>query len=66
MATNLALDHKLLEEALRLGGHATKKETVNEALLEYVQRRKRLEAIKSFGTFDFDERFDYKQERRNR
>lgn len=66
MATNLALDDKLLEEALRLGGHATKKETVNEALREYIQRRKRLAAVKSFGTFDFDERFDYKQERSKR
>jgi len=66
MATNLALDDKLLEEALRLGGHATKKETVNEALREYIQRRKRLAAVNSFGTFDFDERFDYKQERRKR
>jgi Arc/MetJ family transcription regulator len=66
MATNLALDDKLLEEALRLGGHATKKETVNEALREYIQRRKRLAAVKSFGTFDFDERFDYKQERGKR
>jgi Arc/MetJ family transcription regulator len=66
MATNLALDDKLLEEALRLGGHSTKKETVNEALREYIQRRKRLSAVKSFGTFDFDDRFDYKQERRKR
>jgi Arc/MetJ family transcription regulator len=66
MATNLALDDKLLEEALRLGGHSTKKDTVNEALREYIQRRKRLAAVKSFGTFDFDERFDYKRERAKR
>jgi Arc/MetJ family transcription regulator len=42
--TNLALDEKLLEEALQLGGHSTRRDTVNEALLEYIQRRKRLAA----------------------
>jgi Arc/MetJ family transcription regulator len=44
MPTNLALDDKLLDEALKLSGHSTKSETVNEALLEYIQRRKRLAA----------------------
>ena len=66
MATNLALDDKLLKEALKLGGHSTKRETVNEALLEYVQRRKRLAALEAFGTFDFDEAYDYKAERSKR
>ena len=66
MATNLALDDRLLEEALRLGGHATKRETVNEALREYIQRRKRLRAVDAFGTFDFDPDYDYKRERRAR
>ena len=31
MATNLAIDEALLDEALRSSGHATKKATVNEA-----------------------------------
>jgi Arc/MetJ family transcription regulator len=66
MATNLALDDNLLEEALKLGGHSTKRETVNEALLEYVQRRKRLAALDAFGTFDFDEAYDYRAERSKR
>ncbi|MGE0363320.1 MAG: type II toxin-antitoxin system VapB family antitoxin, partial [Vicinamibacterales bacterium] len=35
MATNLALDDALLEEALRIGGKTTKKDTVTEALQEY-------------------------------
>lgn len=66
MATNLALDDQLLEEALRVGGHATRRETVNEALREYIQRRRRLEAVQAFGTFDFDPDHDYKRERRAR
>jgi hypothetical protein len=35
MATNLDVDQRLLNEALKAGGHRTKKETVNEALKEY-------------------------------
>jgi len=34
MPTNLAIDGQLLEEALRIGGKPTKRETVNEALRE--------------------------------
>jgi len=36
MPTNLAIDDNLLDEALRIGGCRTKRETVNEALKEYV------------------------------
>lgn len=39
MATNLAIDDKLLDEAVRAGGHRTKKAAVTEALQEYIQRR---------------------------
>ncbi|HXO42921.1 MAG TPA: type II toxin-antitoxin system VapB family antitoxin [Thermoanaerobaculia bacterium] len=66
MPTNLALDDDLLAEALRLGGHSTKRETVNEALSEYIARRRRQAAMRAFGTFDFDPKYDYKRERRRR
>ena len=66
MATNLAIDDRLLNEALRLGGHRTKKETVTEALQEYVQRRKQLRAIDLFGKIDFDPGYDYKEHRARR
>lgn len=64
MPTNLAIDDKLLEEALRVGGHRTKRATVNEALEEYIRRRKRLRAVANFGTIVFDPRYDYKRARR--
>src|SRR5450631_2453570 len=54
MPTNLALDDKLIDEARRIGGHATKKEAVNAALDEYVRRRKQMKILKHFGIVDFD------------
>jgi Arc/MetJ family transcription regulator len=64
MATNLALDDKLIEEAQKVGRHRTKKEAVTAALSEYVQRRKQQRILEAFGTFDFDPGYDYKAERR--
>ena len=66
MATNLALDNKLLEEALKVGGRATKKETVTEALQEYIGRRKQARVVELFGTIDYDPKYDYKKQRRRR
>lgn len=64
MATNLAIDDRLLEEALRVGGHRTKKDTVTEALEEYIQRRKQVRILELFGKVDFDPKYDYKRQRR--
>jgi len=66
MPTNLAIDDYLLEKALAIGGHRTKRETVNEALEEYIQRRKRLEALEAFGTIDFDPNYNHKRARKKR
>ncbi len=63
MATNLALDDRLIEEARTIGGHKTKREAVNAALAEYVQRRKQMGIIKLFGTIDYDPKYDYKARR---
>jgi len=62
--TNLAIDDDLLAEALRVGGRRSKRETVNEALAEYVQRRRRRGFAKLFGTVDFRPEWNYKQARR--
>ncbi len=66
MATNLALDDSLLDEALKIGGRATKRETVTEALEEYIRRRKQARVVELFGTIDVDPRYDYKKQRRRR
>ena len=64
MATNLAIDDRLLDEALRVGGHRTKKDTVNEALAEYIRHRKQAMVVELFGTIDIDPTYDYKANRR--
>lgn len=66
MPSNLAIDDKLLEEAKSVGGYRTKRETVNEALREFIQRRQRVELVKLFGKVEYDSRYDYKEERRRR
>ena len=37
MPTNLAIDDRLLQEAQRVGGQRTDRETVNAALEEYIR-----------------------------
>ena len=63
MATNLAIDEKLLAEAQAIGGNRTKKATVNEALKEYILRRKQVEIIDLFGTIPYSDDYNYKESR---
>jgi len=64
MPTNLAIDEEVLDEALKVGGHKSKKDTVNEALREYIQRRRQAKVVSLFGTIDFDSAYDHKKQRR--
>jgi len=66
VATNLALDDKLVEEAKRLGKHRTKRDAVNEAIAEYVARRRRRTVVQLLGKMDWDPDYDYKAERKRR
>jgi Bacterial antitoxin of type II TA system, VapB len=64
VATNLAIDDKLINEARRIGKHKTKKEAVTAALDEYIRHRKQLEILKLAGTIDYDPTYDYKKMRK--
>lgn len=66
MPTNLAIDDDLLNEAQQIGGHATKRATVNHALAEYIKRRKQRQIVELFGTIDFDPKYDPKKQRRRK
>jgi hypothetical protein len=63
MATNLDLNIELLEQAFLLSGFKTKKETVNFALEEFIQRRKQKDILNLIGKVDFDPKYDYKVKR---
>lgn len=63
MLTNIDIDEELLEEAKQVGAHRSKREAVNSALTEYVQRHRQQRILELFGTIDFDPTYDHKAER---
>ena len=64
MATNLAIDDNLIKQAQVLGKQKTKKAVVTEALEEYIQRRKQKDILSLFNKIDYDEGYDYKEQRK--
>jgi Arc/MetJ family transcription regulator len=52
MATNLHIDETLLIKAVKAGGGKTKRETVNEALAEYIRRREQQQIFEVAGTLE--------------
>ena len=60
MATNLALDPKLLDQVLELSGEPTKKAAVTLALKEFIARRQQKQVADLFGKLDWDTAYDYK------
>lgn len=63
MPTNLQLDDRLIDEAVRLGGHRTKRAAVTQALVDYTQRLRQVKVLSEFGKVDFEPAYDYKAQR---
>lgn len=63
MITNIEIDESLLKEALALSNHLAENQLIEDALREYVQRRKQQKVLELFGTIDYEEDYDYKQQR---
>ncbi|MBT3179537.1 MAG: type II toxin-antitoxin system VapB family antitoxin [Candidatus Marinimicrobia bacterium] len=63
MATNLALNPDILEEAVKYSDKKTKKAVVTDALIEYIQRRKQIKLLELFGEIEIDDDYDYKLQR---
>ena len=63
MTTNLRIDDRLLVEAQRIGHNATKRETVEQALREYVARRKQSAILRVAGRVSWNSKHDYKAAR---
>jgi Arc/MetJ family transcription regulator len=63
MATNLQIDDKLIEKAVTLGRHHTKKAAVTQALTEYIHHIEQEHILSLFGSVDFDPSYRYKRQR---
>jgi Arc/MetJ family transcription regulator len=63
MATNLALDPKLVDRALQVSGDKTKKAAVTRALREFIARRNQKHLIELMGSLQWDDSYDFKSER---
>lgn len=66
MATNLAIEDKLIQRAKRLGKFRTKRQTVTVALEEFIQRHEQRRILKAIGTVGFRPDWDHKKDRRDR
>jgi hypothetical protein len=49
-----------------MGSHRRRRKAVTTAISENVAHRKRLEILSSFGTIEFDPKYDYKAERKRK
>lgn len=63
MPTNVKLNDKMVEQAVKLGNFKTKQQALNAALKEFVQRHRRLHILELSGKIDFDPEWDYKKMR---
>lgn len=64
MATNLQLDDRLIERAVKLGNHKTKRAAVTQALIEYVEHLEQQKLLALFGKVEYDPEYDYKEQRK--
>jgi hypothetical protein len=63
MVNNLTTDDALVDEAQRVGKHATKNEAVTQALQEHAARQKQLAIIELFGMIDSDSSYSIRESR---
>ncbi len=66
MPTNLAIDDKLLNQAVHVSAFKTKKEAVTVALKEFIERRRQRRILAAMGTVRFRKGWDYKKDRKSR
>ena len=66
MATNLSVDPKLIEQALKVSGERTKAAAVTMALKEFIARRRQKAVLELAGKLEWDAGYDYKKERARR
>jgi Bacterial antitoxin of type II TA system, VapB len=60
---NLSVNDDLIKQACQLGGFATANDVTTQALLEYIQRRKQLKLLDLFGTVEYHDNYNTKEQR---
>ncbi|MCT7955397.1 type II toxin-antitoxin system VapB family antitoxin [Laspinema palackyanum] len=63
MKIPIEIDQQLIAEALALSNFSTENQLIEDALREYIQRRQQQKILELFGTIDYEESYDYKQQR---
>ena len=66
MPTNLAINDRLLEEALKWGKLKTKRETVDQALDLFIRVKRRKGILSLAGKVEKSPHYSYKKERASR
>jgi len=66
MASNLNFNHQLLDEAQKISGLKYKKDVIDTALSEYIQRHKQTELLSLFHGIPYTKDYDYKAGRKKR
>ncbi len=66
MRTNIVIDDDLLKEAFACSEARTKRELVERALREFVERRRRKNLLELFGKGGIRDDYDYKDLRAGR
>ncbi len=64
--TNIVIDDSLIEKAMAVSGLTTKREVVDKALAEFVQRRTRRDLLELEGKIHFIDGYDHKALREGR
>ena len=60
MRTNINLDDSLVDEAFKLSRARTKEDLIHQALIEFVENRRRLNILDLEGRIEFSEGYNYK------
>ena len=64
--TNIVIDDALMKKAMEVSGLKTKKEVVEKAIIEFVERHTRKDLNELRGKIQFADNYDYKAMREGR
>lgn len=66
MRTNIIIDDTLMQRAMEVSGLKTKREVVEKAIIEFVERRTRKDLKELRGKIQFADDYDYRAMREGR